>query len=156
MPETSSTTYREFTITRVFDASRELVFKAWTDPAHVALWFGPLGYRTPVSGISLDVRPGGSWRATMISDSDGSEHPVGGVYLEVVEPERLVFTGGRPADPDVEGKLVATVLLVDLGGPTEMAFHQAGVTERLERAGIEENWASGFDCLAEYVCAVTR
>src|SRR4051812_47888443 len=64
---------RELTITRVLDAPRRLVFQAWTDPAHVAAWFGPRGFTTPASTIAMDVRPGGTWRATMIRDDGGAE-----------------------------------------------------------------------------------
>src|SRR5438093_9715892 len=82
---------REFTITRVFDAPRELVWKAWTDPEQVARWFGPRGISTPRSTITMDVRPGGTFALTMIGDDDGKEYPSGGTFLEVVEPERLVW-----------------------------------------------------------------
>src|SRR2546423_4784375 len=84
---------REFTITRVFDAPRDLVWKAWTDPEHVARWFGPRGFSTPLSTVTMDVRPGGTFEFTMVSDDDGNEIPSGGTFLEVVEPERLVWRG---------------------------------------------------------------
>ena len=82
---------REFTITRVFDAPRELVWKAWTDPEQVARWFGPRGFSTPRSTVTMDVRPGGTFEFTMVSDDDGNEIPSGGTFLEVEEPERLVW-----------------------------------------------------------------
>src|SRR5512142_2051607 len=95
---TPTTPDRDYTITRVFDAPRELVFEAWTDPAHFTHWFGPYGFTTPLSTISLDVRPGGAWRATMIA-TDGAQAPIDGVYREVAKPKRLVFTTGDRTTP---------------------------------------------------------
>ena len=80
---------REFVITRVFDAPRSLVFKMWTDPKHMAHWWGPKGFTNPV--CEMDVRPGGAWRIVM-RGPDGGEHPAKGVYREVVAPGRLVMT----------------------------------------------------------------
>jgi uncharacterized protein YndB with AHSA1/START domain len=80
---------REVVITRVFDAPRGLVFKAWTDPKHMAQWWGPRGFTNPI--CELDARVGGAWRIVMRSPA-GIEYPCGGVYREIVEPERLVFT----------------------------------------------------------------
>ena len=64
---------QEFTITRVFDAPRELVWKAWTDPEQVARWYGPRGFSTPRSTITMDVRRGGTFALTMVDDNDGTE-----------------------------------------------------------------------------------
>jgi uncharacterized protein YndB with AHSA1/START domain len=68
---------REFTITRVFDAPRELVWRAWTDPEHMSRWFGPHGFTTPLATVTMDVRPGGTFEFTMVSDDDGNEIPSG-------------------------------------------------------------------------------
>lgn len=86
---TEDSTDREFVISRVFDAPRVLVFTAWTDPEHMAQWWGPHGFTNPV--CEMDVRPGGAHRIVM-RGPDGVEYPIKGVYLEVVEPERLVMT----------------------------------------------------------------
>ena len=67
--------YSEFTITRVFDAPRELVFRAWTDPDQFSRWWGGRGTTTPRETMRMDVRPGGEWYADMTSDADGSKHP---------------------------------------------------------------------------------
>jgi uncharacterized protein YndB with AHSA1/START domain len=136
---------REFTITRVLDAPREVVFRAWTHPTHVTAWFGPGGFTTPLSTIEMDVRPGGAWRATLIRDDDGVEYPTGGFYIEVVEPERLVFTWGAPGDSGEES--VVTVVLADLGGRTEMTFHQAGFTTDESRKNVHDGWSSCLDRL---------
>lgn len=80
---------KEIVSTRVLDAPHSLVFKAWTDPKHVAQWWGPKNSMNPV--CELDVRPGGTMRIHM-RGPDGSVYPMMGAYQEIVEPERLVFT----------------------------------------------------------------
>lgn len=77
------------TITRVFDAPRELVYKAWTDPERLAQWWGPHGFTNPV--CEVDLRPGGIWRIDM-QGPDGTIYPNKGVYQEIVAPERLVYS----------------------------------------------------------------
>lgn len=139
---------KEFTITRLFDAPRELVFRAWTDPAHLAAWFGPRGTRTPLSSIEVDLRPGGRWRACMVREDNGAEFPSGGVYREIVEPERLVFTW---ALDDRGSESLVTITFADHGGKTEMTFHQAGFPDEGERTGVEEGWVSAFEKLTEHV-----
>lgn len=142
----------EITITRVFDAPRELVFRSWTEPAQLASWFGPRNFTTPLSSVSMDVRPGGEWSACMVSDADGGEHWTGGVYREVVEPERLVFTWRDPGDGrEFREDSVVTVVLVEVDGKTEMTFRQTGFTTGQGRANVCEGWSSSFDCLLEYV-----
>ncbi|MGZ8648567.1 MAG: SRPBCC domain-containing protein, partial [Solirubrobacteraceae bacterium] len=70
---TEAATARKITITRVFDAPRELVWKAWTEPEHLARWWGPQGRSTPVDSITLDVRPGGTFRLSSIDDVRGDD-----------------------------------------------------------------------------------
>ena len=80
---------REITITRIFDAPRETVFKAWTDAAQLAQWWGPKGFTNPV--CEIDARVGGAIRIHMRSP-DGSVYPMKGEFREIVPPERIVFT----------------------------------------------------------------
>src|SRR5579862_776151 len=93
MPKTSKVpkdfTGREYTISRVFDAPRELVWKAWTDPKQMAKWWGPKVMKTPV--CEMDVRLGGAYRIVMRAP-DGIDYPVKGIFREIKPPERLVFT----------------------------------------------------------------
>ena len=139
-------------IVRVFDAPRELVWREWTEPERFADWFGGAGGEVPLSTVSMDVRPGGTWRATMYSGAERREIQWHGEYREVVEPERLVLTfSDRPGD---RYELVI-VVLTDLGdGRTEMVFEQRGdmSPEGYERAG--QGWASFFDRVAERLAGV--
>jgi uncharacterized protein YndB with AHSA1/START domain len=136
-----------FTITRVFDAPREQVWREWTRPESFADWFGGAQSEVPLSSVSMDVRPGGSWRATMFAGPGRHEIRWKGEYLEVVEPERLVLTfSDQPGD---ERELV-TVVLTDLGdGRTEMVVEQRGrmSPEQYDRA--KKGWGGFFDRLAE-------
>src|SRR5688572_30826396 len=88
---TESTADREISATRVFDAPRDLVWKAWTDPKHIAQWWGPNGFTNTIS--EMDVKPGGVWRFVM-HGPDGTDYRNEIVYLEVVKPERLVYDHG--------------------------------------------------------------
>ena len=150
MPEGPRPDAEGITITRVFDAPRELVFKAWTEPARFVRWFGPRDSEVPLSTVAMDVRPGGAWRATMFAGPDRQEIRWRGVYHEVVEPERLVFT--ITDQPDGEHEVV-TVVLSDLGDDkTEMVFHQGGghlPPDEYRRAG--QGWSGFFERMAEHL-----
>jgi uncharacterized protein YndB with AHSA1/START domain len=136
------------TITRVFDAPRQLVWQEWTEPERFADWYGGAESEVPISSVSMDVRPGGSWRATMFAGPGRQEIQWKGEYLEVVEPERLVFTvSDQPGEEVYE---LVTVVLTDLGdGRTEMVLQQRGrmSPEQYERAG--KGWGGFFDHLEE-------
>jgi uncharacterized protein YndB with AHSA1/START domain len=143
-------TAQEITITRIYDAPRELVWKAWTEPERIAQWWGKRGWSTPVWSVTLDVRPGGVFRLNSISDADGSEMPLDSVYREVVEPERLSF-GPAPAGGD-DGRTGATVTFTDLGdGRTEMTFQSTIHASDALRARAEGGLNSAFDRLAEHL-----
>ncbi|HMD55276.1 MAG TPA: SRPBCC domain-containing protein, partial [Phycisphaerae bacterium] len=94
---------RDFVITRVLSAPRELVFKAWTDPRHMAQWWGPHHFTNSV--CEMDVRPGGAYRIVMRSP-DGIEYPINGVFREIAAPERLVMTMDCSEHPDAWHDLV--------------------------------------------------
>src|SRR5258708_9857059 len=91
---------QELILIRTFDAPRKLVWKAWIDPKHLEQWWGPRGFTSPV--CQVDVRPGGAMRIDM-RGPDGTVYPMTGVYQEVIEPERIVFTSGAL---DAKGKLL--------------------------------------------------
>jgi uncharacterized protein YndB with AHSA1/START domain len=141
---------RQLVITRVFDAPRGLVFKAWTEPEHLERWQGaPRGFT--VTAHQMEVRPGGAYRVCMRSP-EGVDHWLQGVYREIVEPERLVFTHvwldaqGRPGK-----ETLVTITFAERGGKTELTLHQTGFKSVESRDGHKEGWTSTFDRLAGYL-----
>jgi uncharacterized protein YndB with AHSA1/START domain len=148
MPDPAGPTAEGIRITRVFDAPRERVWREWTEAEAFADWFGGTEAAIPMSTVSMDVRPEGSWRLTMIVGPERREIHWKGEYRVVDEPERLVFTvSDEPEDDEYE---LVTVVLTDLGdGRTEMLFTQRGrmSAEEYERAG--EGWSGFFDRIAE-------
>ncbi|MEO8193813.1 MAG: SRPBCC domain-containing protein [Gemmatimonadales bacterium] len=137
----------ELVITRVFDAPRALVWKAWTDAEELKQWSAPKGFTLPVN--EGDLRPGGKWRSCM-RKPDGTELWLGGVYREIVEPERLVFTHAWDDENGKPGpETVVTVIFSERGGKTEMNFRQAGFASADSRDGHAEGWGECFDRLEE-------
>jgi uncharacterized protein YndB with AHSA1/START domain len=147
--QTKAFAEREITITRVFDAPRELVFKAWTDAKHVAQWWGPKGFTNPV--CEIDARVGGMLRMHMRAP-DGSVYPMKGEIRELVVPERLIFTNiavdaaGRHL---LEG--LTTVTFADERGKTKLTLHTKAVAVVEEAAdyleGMEVGWTQSIDKL---------
>jgi uncharacterized protein YndB with AHSA1/START domain len=139
---------RGITLTRVFEAPREHVWKEWTEPERFADWFGGPESEVPLSTVSMDVRPGGRWRATMFADPSRREIRWKGEYREVAEPERLVFTvSDQPGEDLYE---LVTVVLTDLGdGRTEMLFEQRGNLSPEVYEAAEKGWGGFFDRIAE-------
>lgn len=143
---------RELVITRVFDAPRALVFKVWTDPKHVAQWWGPHGYTNPV--CELDLRPGGALYIEMTGE-DGIAIPNKGLFHEVVEPERIVFS--TLAFEDAEGnpqlEVHNTVTFVDLNSKTQVTLRSVVTKSTPEMAGslagMEQGWNESLDRLAD-------
>jgi uncharacterized protein YndB with AHSA1/START domain len=140
----------DIALTRVFAAPRERVWREWTEPEAFADWFGAPSGEVPLETVTMDVRAGGAWRMTMRAGR-GEIH-WHGEYLDVVEPERLVFTvSDQPGDIFD----VVTVVLTDLGdGRTEMAFEQRGghmSPEDYERA--KSGWGGFFDRVDERLAA---
>jgi uncharacterized protein YndB with AHSA1/START domain len=128
-----------FTITRIYRAPREAVWRAWTEPEQIAAWWGKRGWRTPVESVTLDVRPGGRFALDSVNEADGREMRHDAVFREVVAPERLVFTRGDE---------IATVTFADLGdGRTEMTFHTTAEVGDTAAGGLR----SAFDRLAELI-----
>lgn len=138
------------TITYTFDAPREKVFEAWTNPQQFSQWWGPKGFTAPLDKISMDVRPGGEWRAPIVSEDGSMEIPFAGTYKVVDGPERLAFTVTDPAE-DQESADVTTLVLTDLGGQTELAFNQPGEMTEESVAELTEGWGQFFDKLNEFV-----
>ncbi len=136
-------------IRRVFDASREEVWREWTEPERFAGWYGGPEADNPLDAVSMDVRPGGEWRLAMYFGPERREIHWHGEYREVVEPERLAFT--ITDQPDEDPDELVTVVLTDLGdGRTEILMTQTGgglSSDGYERA--KQGWGGFFDRLAE-------
>src|SRR6478609_4810848 len=113
----------ELVFTRVFDAPRDLVFRCMTEPEHLTHFWGPTGMSTPIESITVDLRPGGVFATTMVNDADGTEYKTSGTYVEIVPPERLVWTESHSG-------VTTTSTFTDLGGDrTEVRIHQVNVPE---------------------------
>ncbi len=116
----SSTADREIVVSRVFDAPRELVWEAWTDPRHVIHWWGPDGFTTTIK--RMEVKPGGVWEHTM-HGPDGTDYPNKSIFTEVVKPERICYLHGGEKKGDPAVQFEATWTFEDLGGKTRLTIH---------------------------------
>lgn len=136
----------QFTIVREFDAPREVIWRAWTDPEIAAQWWHPHGLVTPADSVEIDARQGRSYEYTMVDEATGREWPTGGIYFEVREPERLKFTWSDPADPDSEPPIVTIDLRELEGGRCEMTFQLLGIADdRDDEDGVYGGWSESFE-----------
>jgi len=141
----------DLVMTRVFDAPRELVFKAWTETKHVAQWWGPKRFTNPV--CEMDVRPGGTIRIHMRAP-DGVVYPMTGVFQEIVVPERLVFVSSALDDKgNSMFDVLSTVTFADQGAKTALTL-QLRVIKATAAApqylkGMEMGWTQSLDRLGE-------
>lgn len=158
--ENQSAGKRELVIVRIFDAPRELFWKYWTEPEYFKRWWGPEGFTTPVSKI--DFRVGGAYRNCMRSP-DGENYWSTGVYREIIEPEKIVYTDSFS---DSEGNLVpasyyemsgdwplellVTVRLEEQeGNKTKLTLKHAGFPTGEDRDLTEAGWNESLDKLSE-------
>ncbi len=149
---------QELLLTRIYGAPRGLVFKAWTDLKAVARWWGPRKFTNPV--CELDPRPGGLIRIDM-RGPDGRIYPMKGIFHEVVEPERLVFTS--TALEDEQGKplleFLNTVTFEDFHGITKLTLHARLITKDIQLSpqilaalsGMEQGWSESLYRLADHL-----
>jgi len=125
---------REIVAMRVFDAPRELVFEAWTDPHHLEHWWGPKGFTNTFH--QFDMRPGGIWRFVM-HGPDGVDYKNESVFVEVVKPERIVFR--HVSGPQFQ----LTATLDDLGGRTKltwrMLFETVAECDKVKAYAVKAN-----------------
>jgi uncharacterized protein YndB with AHSA1/START domain len=145
--ENPAATEQDFTITRVFDAPRELIWSALTDPEQLIRFWGPEGTHVPIESVTVEPRQGGVFRVTMVLDDGGTEYPMNAVYKEFVEPQRMVF--------ETAGGITGTIELADLGdGKTEFSWTTRSVfdEELLRNAKIGTN--SAADQLGAHLAAI--
>jgi uncharacterized protein YndB with AHSA1/START domain len=156
------TTDRDIIITRQFDAPRDLLWKVWTEPAHVEKWWGPEGFSTKVN--ELDLKPGGRSSYVMIGP-DGTEYPGNGVFKEIVEGQSFTTTDEFGEEFDSKGAdlpqgMVLTVTFEDLGDRTGVTLHIAHPTpedrKKHEEMGVIDGWNSSLDCLERYLADLQK
>ena len=147
---------RELVISRIIDAPRERVFKAWTDPELLKQWFAPLPYTTPVA--ELDVRPGGA-NLIVMRGPDGNDLPNRGVYLEVVKNEKLVITDAYTEawEPSEKPFMTVIVTFENEGGKTKYTARVRHWTvsdrETHEKMGFHQGWGQ---CAGQLAALVTK
>src|SRR3954452_6285649 len=107
LTENPAATEQDFPVTRVFDAPRELIWSALTDPEQLIRFWGPQGTHVPIESVTVEPRQGGVFRVTMVLDGTGTEYPMNAVYKEFDEPQRMVF--------ETAGGITGTIELADLG-----------------------------------------
>jgi uncharacterized protein YndB with AHSA1/START domain len=143
---TDSTATRELVITRLFDAPRELVYRAFVDPNQLAKWFGPVGFSVPRDTIDVDARVGGTFRLVMVSDADPNvKSPVNATFTEVIENELLVGSEDWEGVPGVQGftRMHMRIELHDEQGKTRLVLRQGPYTEAME-GDARVGWESSF------------
>ena len=146
---------RALALTRVFDAPRALVWKAWTDPTHAQRWMGPRGFTA--THLASDLRPRGVWRACLRRDDNGEEFWQGGVYLEVVAPERLTYSFAWDETSERRNHVtLVTLNFTEQRGKTTMNFRQEMFETVAERDGHQLGWNSTFDRLTEILAEIQR
>ncbi|HZB92662.1 MAG TPA: SRPBCC family protein [Stellaceae bacterium] len=150
-PEPAPIDDRELVLSRLIDAPRAALYRAWTEPALLKQWFAPLPYTTPIA--ELDVRPGGASLVVMRAP-DGTELPNRGVYLEVVPNEKLVFTDayGSAWEPSKKPFMTVILTFAEEGGRTRYTARVRHWTvadrEAHEKMGFHRGWGQCADQLA--------
>ena len=131
-------------ITRVFDAPREVVFEAWTNPAHVAVWWGPEGFHTPLETVEIDLRVGGRYHLAMFQDDTGAQFPLRYEIVELVPPELIVLKGEAMPEMGIHEPTLSRIDLRDEGGRTRMTLTDGPYTTSKH---AEQGWHASFDKL---------
>jgi uncharacterized protein YndB with AHSA1/START domain len=144
----AAATDQEVRITRTFEAPRERVFRAWTDPDEVAAWYGPEHFDTPRERIEIDLRVGGRYELTMVQRGSGAEFPVRYEIVELVEPELIVLRSDPMPEIGVHETTFTRVELEDLGGRTRMTLTDGPYPDS---GPAEAGWSAAFDKLAALV-----
>lgn len=152
----------EIVISRIVSAPRELVFQVWTDPKHVALWWGPQGFRC--TGCKIDLKVGGTFYLDMFAP-DGNCYPCCGTFREIVPPERLVYTnestGGSPCGAGLPPRATVTITFEDQSPKTKVTIHtqlnSAADRDAVIQSGFDSGWNSALQSLEDYLqIAITQ
>jgi uncharacterized protein YndB with AHSA1/START domain len=143
-------TEQEVLITRIFEAPRETVFRAWTDPDQVAAWYGPEHFDTPRERIRIDLRVGGRYELTMVQRGGGAEYPIGYEIVELVEPELIVLRSDPMPEVGMHEPTVLRVEFYDHGAKTRMTLTDSPYPPA-GRGHAEAGYNAAFDKLATLV-----
>lgn len=143
-------------ISRTFDAPRDLVWKAWTDPAHIMQWWGPQGFAN--SSCDLELRVGGAFRLHMCAP-DGNTYPCTGIFREIMEPERIVYEStaddSHPCGAGLPPRSLVTVTFDELGGKTTLTLHtrfeSQARRDAANAARYSISWREGLGRLEEFL-----
>lgn len=149
-PTPAQTAEEKITITRVFDAPRELVFKAWTDPDQVAKWFGPAGFDTPRDSVEIELRVGGRFSLRMVREGSEAKHPVDYEIVEFVKPDLLVLKSEPMPEVGLHHGTVARIEFAEEDGKTRMTLTDGPYTEEGAR-GAGAGWEGAFDKLGALI-----
>lgn len=157
-PAMEAPTKQELVLTRVFNAPRALVWKAWTDPKHLAQWWGPHNFTNP--RCEIDVRAGGVIRIDM-RGANGVTYPMSGVYLEIVAPERIVFTSGAlDANGHLTFEFLNTVTFAEKNGKTTFTLESRLMKTSAEAkpylSGHAAGWGQSLERLASHLAGTTE
>src|SRR5829696_3870942 len=145
-----SGTDRQILITHIFDATRDRVFAAWTDPGQVAAWFGPEHFDTPPDKVHIDLRVGGRYELTMVQRDTGAEHPVRYEIAELVEPELIVLRCEPMPEMGLPEGTVTRVEFHDHGEKTRMTLSD-GPYPASAGGHAEGGWKGAFGKLAAFL-----
>jgi uncharacterized protein YndB with AHSA1/START domain len=132
---------KQVLITRIFDAPRDVVFRAWTDPEHVARWFGPEGFDTPREAVEIDLRPGGRYELAMVQKEGGARFPLRYEIVELDPPRLLVLKAEPIPEAGIHEATYTRVELHDHGDKTRMTLADGPYTEAVH---AEQGWHEAF------------
>lgn len=139
----------ELEFSRVFDAPRDLVFRCMIEPEHLTHFWGPTGVSAPLENIRVDARPGGVFETVMVRDGDASKYATCATYVEVSEPDRLVWREAH------SGMTVTTTFIELDGDRTEVHIHQSNVPEGFRSTAAQAGFLTSLDRFASYLDHLT-
>jgi uncharacterized protein YndB with AHSA1/START domain len=149
-PTRLAPTDEEVLITRIFDAPRELVFRAWTDPDEVAAWYGPAQMQTPRDRVHVEPRVGGRWEVTMVPHGGGAEFAIGYEIVELVEPELIALRSDPKPELGMPEPTIVRIELHDHGPKTRMTLSD-GPLPAASRGHAEAGYLAALDKLAAHL-----
>ena len=128
-------------ITRIFDAPRDVVFQAWTDPDQVAQWYGPDGFDTPRETVTIDLRVGGRWELGMVQKKSGALFPVRYEIVEIDPPRLLVLKSEPMPELGMHEPIFTRIELHDHGDKTRLSLSDGPYTDPVH---AEAGWNGAF------------